>query len=116
MTNKTKKDWAIAGEDEFYALTWLRNAPKGTPLYGIVRSVAPSGMSRRIDFYAIDPKDSRPIWLTPVFRDVLGLKQGTGDRDGLRVNGCGMDMIFACVYDVGRKVMSDGYYFRSEQL
>jgi hypothetical protein len=116
MTTKTKKDWAVAGEDEFYALTWLRQAPKETPLYGIVRSVSRSGMSRRIDFYAIDPKDQRPIWLTPVFRDVLGLSQGSGDRDGLRVDGCGMDMIFDCIYNMGRAIKGDGYYFRSEQL
>jgi len=115
---RTKKDWKVASDDDFYALTWLREQPKGTPIYGIVRSVAPSGMSRRIDFYAIDPKDSRPMWLAPIFRDVLGLKENRG-KAGLFVSGCGvaeMDMIFNSVYNLGSAIMGDGYYFRSEQL
>lgn len=111
MPTKAKRDWKIEEDDELWALGYLRYSDKGTPIYGIVRSV-----SRRIDFYTIDVSDQRPIWLTPVFRDVLGLSPGKGDHDGLRVDGCGMDMIFHCVYNLGLAIKGDGDFFKSEQL
>ena len=102
-------------KEKLWATTWIENQPEKTPIYGIVRSVSSSGMSRRIDFYAIDPTDNRPLWLTPVFRDLLGLTEPQNGR-GVRVNGVGMDMIFHCVYNLGTVLHGNGYYFTSEQL
>lgn len=73
----------------------LDTLKEGDTVYGIVRSVARSGMSRRIDFYKLT--NEGPLYLTGRFAQVLG----TDDYDGgLRVNGCGMDMIFATVENV----------------
>lgn len=59
-------------------------------IYGIVRSVSASGMSRRIDLYVI--KDNRPVYLSGYAANVLGWK--LSDKGGVTVQGCGMDMIF----------------------
>ena len=82
-----------------------RFAPEGTVIYGVVRDVARSGMSRTIDFFCIDigrPIHPREIWdqprmvyLSGYMATILGYartKQGA-----LKVRGCGMDMIFHCV-------------------
>lgn len=74
----------------------LKFCPRGTTVYGIVRSVSRSGMSRRIDFYAIDPTDARPVFLTGYISTLLGMPW-KDKRDGLSVSGCGMDMIFHVV-------------------
>ncbi len=38
------------------------------------------------------------------------------DDGTIRVNGVGMDMIFATVYELGAAVHNDGYFFRSDSL
>lgn len=88
------------------AITQLRAIFKpGDTLYAIVRSVARSGMSRRMDYYAMQDGELR--WITP-----LMVKAGIPDEswtswrkrrdyDGARINGCGMDMIFESAYRLG---------------
>lgn len=74
----------------------------GDTVYCILRSVSKSGMSRRIDFYVF--KDGTKYFLTNAIAEVLGLGYNTEDwrqSKGARVNGCGMDMGFACVNDLG---------------
>ena len=78
----------------------------GDTVYGVVRSVSRSGMSRRIDFYCIEDGELR--WLTPFIGDLCGYSHSY-ERSGLRVDGCGMDMIFAVVYDLGHKLWPDGF-------
>lgn len=60
-------------------------------VYGIVRHVSASGMSRVIDFCTII--DNEPIWLSYRMGEVLDYKRHKS-YDGLTVGGCGMDMIF----------------------
>lgn len=98
--------------DKTYPQQVLEEMPKDTAIYSIIRKVAPSGLSRTIDFYVIH--EGRPLWVTPVFRDLLGLRQE--GKGAVRVSGVGMDMAFACVYDLGIKLHGDGYFFRSEIL
>jgi len=108
------------------AIAFLRkNIPAGTTIYGIVRNVSASGMSRRIDFYAfLVPKGSKSVqtfYLTGYFARVLGWRL---TARGLHVNGCGMDMIFHTVYETAGVVFKDhstshhanGTQWRSEQL
>lgn len=85
---------------------------KGDRVYGIVRSVARSGMSRTIDFYVI--KDNQPIYLTVSMSDALGIPQNKGGA--LKVAGCGMNMIFATVYDLSRCLFGDGYSLKHDSL
>jgi hypothetical protein len=98
--------------DEMRALDIVKGLDKGDTIYGIVKSVSASGMSRTIKFYTI--KDNRPVFLTWSIGQLLGYKM---KEDGtIRVSGVGMDMIFKVVYDLGYVVYSDGYYFRSNSL
>lgn len=91
----------------------------GDTVYGIVRSVSRSGMSRRIDFYAfrprqkyrdgtykIDRRDAEPVYLSGYMGHALGLSRGNGD--GLMIGGCGMDMVFSTVYNLGRTLWPKG--------
>jgi hypothetical protein len=95
-----------------HALDIVGQLDKGDTIYGIVKSVSSSGMSRTIKFYTI--KDNRPMFLSWSIGQLLGYKLR---EDGtLRVSGVGMDMIFKIVYDLGAVVHNDGYYFRSDSL
>lgn len=98
--------------DKIYALNIVESLDKGDTIYGIVKSVSASGMSRRIKFYTI--KDNRPVFLSWSIGQILGYKV---KEDGtIRVNGVGMDMIFKVVFDLGSVVHNDGYFFRSDSL
>lgn len=96
--------------------------PKGSTVYGVVRSVSRSGMSRRIDFYVIDKADARPVFLTGYISTFLRMPW-KDQRDGLTVNGCGMDMIFHVVNNLSVALYCPKVYnhaaafaLRSEQL
>lgn len=90
-------------------IEWIRaNRPT---IFTVLRHVSASGMSRRIDVYAI--KDNRPLYLSGIC-EKLGIGKIGKDR-GLIVNGCGMDMGFAIVYDLGRKVFPNGFKLRKNE-
>lgn len=89
----------------------------GDTVYGIVKSVSRSGMSRRIKFYTISKPEradekTRLVFLTGYMAHVLGYKMG--DDGCINVSGCGMDMVFATVYNLGRTLWpkGDGKYTR----
>lgn len=89
------------------ALAHLREIVRpGDRIYGIVRSVSKSGMSRVISFYKLTAEG--PLYLTGWIGKAIGYRRVDGWRDGLRVNGCGMDMIFAVVYELGRVIFPNG--------
>jgi len=93
------------------AIAKLRKlAPKGTTIYGIVREVSSSGMSRTIDFYVLKRTRSsvEPVWITPWFRYLTGWRPEKHDR-GLVVRGAGMDMILHAVSSVAHTVHGDDY-------
>lgn len=86
--------------------------PEGTVVWGIVRSVAKSGMSRTISFHIVQGTEIRDI--TWHVSNALGYKL-TGTR-GVRVNGAGMDMIFHVVYGLGAAIHGSGYALTSAQI
>jgi hypothetical protein len=96
-----------------YSERVVKELPRNTVIYSIVRSVSQSGMSRNIDFFVI--KDDKPIWITPALRDILDYKQDK-KYGALKVNGTGMDMCFHIVNSLGYKLHNDGYFFKSERL
>lgn len=109
MSKKSEKD---AARDE--AVAELRKILEpGDTVYGIVRTVSKSGMSRTMTFYAI--KDNRPVYLTGYMSKALGLTVVRGWHDAVRVHGCGMDMIFATVYDLGRTLWPQGGPMRGSE-
>jgi hypothetical protein len=83
----------------------------GDTVTGIVRTVARSGMSRTIDFYAGSELGQ---YLTGYMAKALDL--GRTPDGAVRVHGCGMDMIFATVYDLSRTLFQDGYALKNRSL
>lgn len=79
-------------------------------IYGIVRKVSSSGMSRDIDLYSI--KDNQLQYLTGYASVILGYSLSK-DR-GMKVGGCGMDMVFHCVSSLAESVGIDYKTIRSE--
>ncbi len=66
------------------------------PLLGIVNSVSRSGMTRRIEFYAIGyNKDTLPIFarIGYLIAKVLGYSYDA-NKGGMMVGGCGMDVVY----------------------
>lgn len=78
----------------------------GDTIHTVLRHVSRSGMSRRIDLYKLDGTDA--IYLTASVADLLGYRCKTFDN-GLTVNGCGMDMGFAVVYDLSYTLFPNGF-------
>lgn len=79
------------------AVAYLREilAP-GSHVYATVRTVSRSGMSRRIDLYAIRPgepryRDGQP-WLARLSGFAARVLDLPCNDNGVRVDGCGMDM------------------------
>lgn len=92
--------------------------PQGCKVYGIIRHVARSGMSRVIDFYTI--QDNRPCWITGLMEQAYpeDFKRNRHDNrhEGIRVSGAGMDMVFATVYTLAHRLYGDGYALTDSSL
>ena len=92
--------------------------PPGSTLYAIIRTVAPSGLSRTMSFYAM--KDNRPVWITRDVARMLDLPMVNGARDVARVRGGGMDMVFSVAYDLSCMIHhgqpNAGYTLKHEAL
>lgn len=84
------------------AISWLRERVKpGDTIYTVLRHVSRSGMSRRIDLFKLDCQDGKPVklWLSGM-ASRAGLGSMARDCNGIRVDGCGMDMGFHVVYNL----------------
>lgn len=81
---------------------WLK---PGDTVYTILRNVSRSGMSREIGV-AIMRDGSM---LHPNYSVSKALNYRTGKRDGIIMGGCGMDMGFALVYNLGRTLFPEGF-------
>lgn len=81
---------------------WLK---PGDTIYTILRHVSSSGMSRRISFVIF--KDGKPLQLD-YHIEALGLGYRRSNKEGVSVSGCGMDMGFHVVYNLGRKLWPNG--------
>lgn len=77
----------------------------GETVYTVMRHVSRSGMSRDIDVYKLT--NDGPLWLTYHVAKVLGYRIAAHDR-GLKIGGCGMDMGFAIVYELGHALWPNG--------
>lgn len=62
----------------------------GDTVYTVLRHVSRSGMSRTIDVYVI--RDNEPRYLSYWVARALGWTVNSGRIEGIKVNGCGMDM------------------------
>lgn len=85
----------------------LESLAPGDTVFCILRQVSRSGMSRRIDFYRRDPaSDSGMLYLTQQFAWLLD--ERVHPQGGMIVGGCGMDMGFNIVYNVGATLWPNG--------
>lgn len=102
-TRLTQAAGKIAARD--YAREQLRGILKpGTTVYTVLRHCSASGMSRRISLQIVDGDSIRQIdhWAA----DAMGDK--VSDKGGITVTGCGMDMGFHLVYNLGAVLWPNG--------
>ena len=87
------------------ALRDLRKILKpGDTVHTVLRHVSASGMSRRIDLYKLVKGDR--VYLTTLAARAMGDK--VSDKGGIIVSGCGMDMGFHLVYNLGATIWPKG--------
>ena len=85
--------------EKAHAMEMLKKyCPIGTEVHCVIRSVARSGLSRRMSFFVLDGQRIQHIggWVATVFKIKLGR-----DLD-VRVDGGGMDMGFHMVSQLSR--------------
>ena len=106
MPNATKAERAEALER---LREWVK---PGDTLFTILRHVSRSGMQRTIDVVMIGddkrgngPEVSALGWN---IAQALGMPFDS-DREGVKVGGCGMDMGFALVYELGAALFPEGF-------
>lgn len=87
---------------------WLK---PGDTVYTVLRHVSRSGMLRVISLHFIAPDDNGQSFamdLTRLAAKATGMTVDR-DRDGIRIQGCGMDMGFELVYQLGRALWPEGF-------
>jgi len=96
-----RKKWAIETLEGQHGLR------PGDTIWGCVRTVARSGMSRTMTFHVPDESGRGICDITYAVGALLGEK--LNKRGAIMVPGCGMDMIFKMVYDIGRTMYPNGF-------
>ena len=77
----------------------------GDTVHTILRHVSQSGMSREISLVTVKDGNVRDwSWLA-----AKAMGDRLGNRDGIKVSGCGMDMGFHLVYNLSRTLFPDGF-------
>lgn len=76
----------------------------GDTIYCVLRHVSKSGMFRRISLEVMVDNQPRNI---DGYAARLGLADQRDEKEGLGVSGCGMDMGFSLVYNLGRVLFPD---------
>ena len=98
----TKAQRAERDEARAKLREWLK---PGDTVYTVLRHVSRSGMQRTIQLIQID--DGEPSWLGYNVALALGMSYDR-DREGVKIGGCGMDMGFAIVYELGAALWPQG--------
>jgi len=83
----------------------LSHLTPGDTVYTIIRNVSRSGMSREIGIVI----KSGDQFFHPNYHTSVLLDLPLGKRDGVKISGCGMDMGFEIVYQLGRKLFPKGF-------
>lgn len=80
-------------------------------IWGTIVSSSKSGMSHKIALYCV--VDGRIECISYEVALVLDLKH---EKGCIHKKGCGMDMIFAVIYDLGEALYGNGYAIKKETL
>ena len=99
-----------------YGYQLLEQLPKGTILYTVLRRVSRSGTTRIIDVKLIQGNQPRNLIVLESPCCARDCEQEIKWGGNYRVKGCGMDMGFWLVYELGELVHHDGYYFNQSWL
>jgi hypothetical protein len=78
---------------------------EGETVYCILRHVSASGMSRVIDLFVV--RDRKPRRISHLVAKAVGYGWDR-DRMGIKSTGCGMDMGFEAVYNLGYALWPKG--------
>ena len=93
--------------EEAEALADLRKRVKpGDTIFCVLRHVSRSGMMRVISFY--EQRTDKELRMIDYSMGILLDHTRVPRGDGLRVGGCGMDMGFHMVYNLGRTLFPKG--------
>ena len=107
---KTLSKKAIKEQEKQEAIATLLTLVKPNDIiYTDIKSVSSSGMSRQIACYIAynnEQGQARVKEVTWYVGRACDLK--IGSKDGLLVGGCGMDMAFSVVYNLGRTLWPNG--------
>jgi hypothetical protein len=76
----------------------------GQIVYTRLRSVSKSGMSRRISLHIVQGTEIVDI----TYRAAIAMGNKLSDKGGIVVSGCGMDMGFSLVYNLGYRLWPNG--------
>jgi len=100
-----------------YGYQVLEQLPKGTTLYTVLRRVSRSGMTRIFDLKYINAdQEPRNIIVEEFMCCAKDHDQESRWGGNYKATGCGMDMGFWLVYELGCLVHKDGYYFNHKHL
>lgn len=78
----------------------------GDMIYVFNKHTSASGMSRSLSFYKIE--NDQPIWLSYQMAHA-GIGRWNDKRETCDMQGCGMDMGFAAVYELSRLLNPSGF-------
>ena len=119
-TEELRKTRRYSAEDRNEALAELRElVPPFSTIYTVLRHVSASGMTRWIDLYVME--NDRPRGISYSAAMVMDDPLRTRGNDGIEIGGCGMDMGFALVYNLGMRLFPKGAqapkgYWRNEPM
>ena len=100
----------VTESERLEALERLREwLSPGDTVYTILRHVSRSGMQRTIDAIVADRIDTKPgvFCIGWAIAKALDMRFDR-DRSGVKIGGCGMDMGFELVYNLGRALWPNG--------
>jgi hypothetical protein len=85
--------------------------PPGTTLYTILGHVSKSGMTREIGVRAMfpEPRHTDPVTILDLDYNAAAMTGRRLGDNGVRVQGCGMDMGFELVYNLSHALYPDGF-------
>jgi len=88
--------------------------PSGSNAYVVQRHVSRSGMMRHLSVLSVQEGEIRDV--TYLVARALGRNLVRDPHFAVKVNGCGMDMHFALVYDLSRVLYGDGYALNKRSI
>ena len=101
---------------ESYGYQLLKQLPKGTILFTLLRHVSRSGMTRVFDVKLIQDNTILNVIIREFPYCAKNCEQESRWGGNYKVTGCGMDMGFWLVYELSYLTHQDGYYFNHRHL